>query len=381
MIEATGRLNDWTTERENMYKHTITLETKPDFEKSAERMEAFWNRAILDRPFIQVVAPNPNWTKPYPVKQHASIRERWLDIDHKVDCAIANVESTWYGGDSIPIFMPNLGPEIMTTAYGAAMEFSETTSWTEPCLTDLGRLDALKFDPENFYIRHLMKMIEAGLERGRGKFLTGLTDIHPGGDLAASLRNPQDFCMDLVDSPELCERLLAKIQPDFAMFYDMQYDLLKKHGQWVTSSWIPFFTEGRFYIPSNDFSCMVSPEMFDRFFLGRLAEECAFLDRSIYHLDGPGALCHLPSLLSIKDLDAIQWVSGAGNGPDTKWMKVFQEIQAAGKAMQIWSSFEELDVYMENLRPEGVALCTWVRSVEEGEAYIRKASTWTKKGA
>ena len=227
-----------------------------------------------------------------------------------------------------------------------------------------------------------MKMIEAGLERGKGKFITGLTDIHPGGDLAASLRNPQDFCMDLVDSPELSEKLLAKIQPDFPMFYDMQYDLLKKHGQYVTTSWINFFTEGRFYIPSNDFSCMVSPEMFNRFFLKRLEEECEYLDRSIYHLDGPNALCHLPALLSIKKLNAIQWVYGAGNGPCTKWMHVYEEIQAAGKGMQIFGgSLDELDVIMERLRPEGVALCTWAGSEEEAQAILRRVSTWTKKGS
>jgi len=331
---------------------------------------------------MQVSARKQNAATPWPEERHATPRDQWLDIDHRVEYALASVENTWYGGDSIPVFMPNLGPEIMTAGYGAAMEFSERTVWTEPCLTDWGQLDALKFDPDNFYIRHLMKMIETALERGRGKFLTGLTDIHPGGDLAASIRNPQDFCMDLIDSPELCERLLAKIQPDFAMFYDMQYDLLKKHGQYVTTSWTSFWTEGRYYIPSNDFSCMVSSEMFDRFFLKRLEEECEFLDHSIYHLDGPGALCHLPSLLSIKKLDAIQWVCGAGNGPATKWIRVRQEIQAAGKGIQLHGfTFDELDFFMEHLSPEGVALCPIIGSVEEGEAFIRKASRWTKKGS
>ena len=192
-----------------MYKHTVTLETKPDFDKTVERMEAFWNQAMMDRPFIQVTAGKPKAARPWPSKQYASVRERWLDIDRAVEVALASAENTWFGADAIPVFMPNLGPEIMTTAYGAEMEFSESTSWTIPCLADLGQFGSLKFDPNNFYIRHLMKMMEAGLERGKGKFITGLTDIHPGGDLAASLRNPEDFCMDLIDSPELSEKLLA----------------------------------------------------------------------------------------------------------------------------------------------------------------------------
>lgn len=41
------------------------------------------------------------------------------------------------------------------------------------------------------------------------------------------------------------------------------------------------FREGRFYIPSNDFSCMISKEMFDSIFLEGMAAECNFCEQSM----------------------------------------------------------------------------------------------------
>lgn len=355
----------------------MILETKPDFEMCMKRMDAYWNQAIIDRPFIQITAPKPV-VKPWPARSHASIRERWLDAEFAVDMALANVANTYWGADAVPVFFPNLGPEIMSAAYGADLEFSETTSWSHPVITEWSQLDSIRFNPKAFYLAKLLEMIRLGLERGRGQFITGITDIHPGGDLAASLRNPQDFCMDMLESPDQVEALLARIQPDFQRFYDLQYDVMKQAGQTITSTWIQFYTEGRFYVPSNDFSCMISPGLFEQFFLARLAEETEFLDHSIYHLDGPNALQHLPAILSLKDLDAVQWVYGAGNGAVRDWIPVYKQIQAAGKSMQIVGcTITDLDDLMANLRPEGVALNAYAGSVEEADAFIHKASAWT----
>ncbi len=355
----------------------MNLITKPDFDMCAKRMEAFWNRAVLDRPFIQVTAPKPE-SVPLPVSRHDSLRARWLDADFAVDRALAFTENIYWGADAIPMFFPNLGPEVMSTAYGAELDFSERTSWSHPVLQDWDRLESLSFNPNSFYISKILEIMRCGLERGRGRFITGITDIHPGGDLAASLRNPQDFCIDLLDSPELVERLLVKIQPDFQRFYDLQYQVMLQMGQTVTTTWATFFTEGRYYVPSNDFSCMVSPELFERFFLSRLAEECTFLDRSVYHLDGPNALPHLPAILSIADLDAVQWVYGEGHGPARRWIPVYQQIQAAGKGLQVCGcTLDDLDDLMANLRPEGVALTGGCHSIAEADAFIRKASQWS----
>ncbi len=108
------------------------------------------------------------------------------------------------------------------------------------------------------------------------------------------------------------KKLLNRVESDYFQVYDHWYALLRAAGQPITS-WLPLVADSKYYIPSNDFSIMISQRMFDEFFLPGIIRECQFFDRSIYHLDGPGALRHLDLILAIPELDALQWVFGAGN--------------------------------------------------------------------
>ena len=41
-------------------------------------------------------------------------------------------------------------------------------------------------------------------------------------------------------------------------------------------------------------------------------ECCGHVEHALYHLDGPGAVRHVPLLLRLERLDCIQWIQGAG---------------------------------------------------------------------
>ncbi len=353
------------------------LELKADAPEAVERMEAWWQGAILDRPTVQITAPCVQ-RPALPESSHTSHAERWCDVDYVLRRAEAQMRGTWFGGESMPIFNPNLGPEILTAAFGAPLEFSADTSWSVPILHDWSDIDSLRLDPENPHVRTILELTRESLRRGRGKWLTGLTDLHPGGDLVASLRDPQQLCVDLINEPEQVHRLIAHVQSSFFDFYTLQEELIRAAGQTVTTAWLNLFAEGRYYIPSNDFSCMVSTPMFREFFLPELIEETEWLDYSIYHLDGPQALRHLDTLLDMPHLDAIQYVYGAGAGPASRWLDVYQRIQQAGKKLHISIGLDELETFMEGLRPEGVMLQFGAPSVEAGQAAIERIKRWTR---
>ncbi len=358
----------------------LALEYKPDADKVVERMAAWWEGEIIDRATILLTAPRPD-AQPWPSKTHATLRERWMDIDYQVACAAIHAANTYWAGESLPIYMPNLGPEILTACYGAELNFTEDSSWSEPILRDWSDIPKLRIDANNEYLRCLLDMTRRALEVGRGKFLVGVTDIHAGGDLAASLRDPQQLCIDLVESPEQVHALMHHIYPAFFDFFKLNHQVIRDAGQTICTSWTHLFVDGgRYYIPSNDFSIMISTEMFEEFFLPELLAEIAWLDRSIYHLDGPGALRHLDMLLDIPKLDAIQFVYGDGAKPASRWMHVFQKIQNAGKNAHIVVEAHEIDHFMANLNPEGIMLQTSAASVEEADAIIARIARWTRKG-
>lgn len=357
----------------------LQLSYKPDAMQALKRMEAFWDRGIIDRPTLQVVAPRPTGMIA-PTRNHRCLRDRWMDVEYAIDIADYSISSTYYAGEIFPSFVPNLGPELLTAAYGAELEFGNETSWSIPLLTSWDAVPTLALDTGNVYVKTILEMTRMALDKGRGKYLTGFTDLHPGGDLAASLRDPQQFCIDLAMEPDRAHALLGQVRTGFFQFYDLQYSLMREAGQDITTSWLPLCTRGRYYIPSNDFSIMVSNSMFREFFLDELVEETEWLDRSIYHLDGPGALRHLDTLLEMDHLDGIQFVYGAGNEPASRWMEVYQRIQKAGKVLHISIDASEIDAFMENLAPEGVMLSMWAPNPDAADALVTRVSRWTAPG-
>src|SRR5690606_13364738 len=149
-------------------------------------------------------------------------------------------------------------------------------------------------------------------------------------------RDPQQFNIDLIESPAEVKRLIRRVTDLYFQIFDKSYNRLKAAGQ-ACSTWPGIVSSYKWYVASNDFSCMISPEMFQTFFLPGLIEECRALEASLYHLDGPDALRHLDSLLAIPELDAIQWVYGSGHGRASDWIEVYQRCQAAGKGLQIYA--------------------------------------------
>ncbi len=354
----------------------LNLLYKPDANQAAKRMEAYWEKAILDRPPVLLTAPRPH-RQPLPAKQHATLADRWMDVEFVVESAAVTIANTYWAGDGLPLFCPNLGPELLSACMGAPLTFGQDTSWSTPILHDWNNIPTLTLNLESPYLQTLLALQRLSLEMGKDKFITGITDIHPGADLAASFRDPQQLCVDLLDAPDEVHALMRQIFWAFFDFYKLQHDLLRAGGQTVTSAWLPLYcTDGRYYIPSCDFSIMVSTEMYREFFLPELLAEIAWLDRTIYHLDGPGALRHLDTLLDIGQLDAIQFVYGDGAKPASRWMHVFQRIQAGGKNLHITCEPWEVETFMDNLRPEGVMLQMEAASVEEADAVLAKIARW-----
>lgn len=355
----------------------MPIEHVADWEKRLARQDAHWHGAIIDRPVVWMAVPKKtSVVAPPKEKTYARLRDRWMDGQRLAELAVARAFNTEWLGDALPTAWPNLGPEIFPAMFGQELEFSEGTSWSIPVLHDWKDVGKVRFSRDNFYYKKLMELTKTLLEAGKGKYYTGMTDYHPGGDCIAAWRDPENLAIDMIENIDQVKKALGYIDQVYFEVYDDFYNLLKSHNQAFTN-WAGHVSTKKWYVPSNDFSCMISKAMFDDVFLPGIAAECRFYEACIYHLDGPGALQHLDSLLSIKELSAIQWVYGAGHGRATDWLHVYKKVQAAGKGIQLWAQPEEIDTIMEHLRPEGVWLGVGdVESVEQGEAIIKKVSGW-----
>jgi hypothetical protein len=351
---------------------------KPDYETVYKRFDAFWNRDIFDRALVNIMLPKDN-PKPVPERNYPNYESRWLDVDFRAEQGAVELENFHYLGEALPIAWPNLGPEIFSAWSGCPYRFGETTTWSEPCITDWEEDGASAvLDMDHPLLKLTVKFTRNLLDLGKDRFIVGFTDFHPGGDHLAALRDPEVLAMDLVDHPEAVKDKLSESYRDFFRAFDFFYKILHA-ADMPSTTWTPYVHDGKAYVPSNDFSCMVSPGMFREFFLPGIIEECRYYDRSIYHLDGPGALKHLDPLLDIPELDAVQWVPGAGNEGFTKWIPVYKKIREAGKSIQITRiDLNELPILFENFSPEGIWITTvqGIDSRETADAVLKRIEAW-----
>lgn len=353
------------------------IEDIPDWERRLDRQDAFWQRQLIDRPVVIFTLPRPEPRRPWPTpRPWPTLRDRWWDAEWLVECALAHTGNTEYWGDALPQAWPNLGPEVFACFFGAEMEYGESTSWSIPFLKTWADVAKLQFREDNRYWRKLTEITDALLAAGRGRFYVGMTDMHPGGDALAAWRDPLQLNFDMIEAQAEVRKLLAWTNEQFAWVFDHWHGKLRAAGQ-ACCSWPGPVSRLKWAVPSNDFSCMISRRMFDDIFLPGIAEECRRVEASVYHLDGPGALQHLDSLLSIPELSAIQWVYGEGHGPASNWLPVYKKCQAAGKGLQIGLGLDELDLFMAELHPEGLWLSlSGVRDREQAQAVLRRVEGW-----
>jgi hypothetical protein len=340
---------------------------KPDLPETLARFEAWWDGRLIDRPPVTLnVKPQGKYTGP--TSNHASLRERWFDAEFNLERFIASMQQRCFLGDSLPVFFPNVGPELTSTLLGADLEYGETTSWSKPIIhspTDWEALLQRQGDFRNEYWLKIEEMTRLAIERADGRYLVGMSDLHGNYDLLAGLREPQDLCLDLIDCPELVDRAAELAVSVYRESVERNYTLISEAG-YGSTTWLPYYTAAKAYVPSCDFWCMISDEMAREKVLPFLHREMEPLERSIFHLDGPGALRHLPLLLEMDDLDAVQWCYGDGAGPSIKYLDTYRKILQAGKSIQLFASIDESIEIMKEIGKEGV----WVLL---GESFENEA--------
>lgn len=355
----------------------IKMLYKEDWDKTKKKYEEYWNRENHDRPLICIHAPKKN-SKRVSVKAPENLRQRWVDTEYVIKAARANFENTFFGGEAFPKLCPNLGPDIFGAFYGADLEFGRDTSWAHPIIEDWDKVGKLTFNEDGFWYKKMIQMTKDIVEDSKGDYMVGITDLHPGTDGLVSLRGPENLCYDVLDYPEKVKEGVFELFNGFKKITDELYDITTKYQEGSTN-WMGVWHPKKWYVTSSDFSCMISKDMYKEFVLPELLEELNYLDASIYHLDGPGALKHLDTLLDMEKLNGIQWVYGAGQPTASHWIPVLKKIQEAGKLIHINIVPEDLDVLLEEIKPEGVLYDLGCSSEEEARAILKKVENYRKR--
>lgn len=328
---------------------------KPDWEKAQQKFIEFWNKENHDRPIISITAKKEGYS-PKPIKIPEKLIDRWTDIEYVINSSRDRFAATFYGAEAYPNMWPNLGPDIFGAILGDDIVFGEDTSWSKHLLEDWSKVGRFEFNGENKWWKKLKEMTEEIVEDARGDYFVGISDIHSGADSLVSLRGPENLSYDLYDYPDKVKKANFEIFEIYKTVVDELYTITTRK-QKGSSNWMGIWHPGKWYVSSCDLMGMISKDMYKEFIEPELLEEIKWLDASIFHLDGPGALKHLDSLLEIPELNGIQWVYGAGQPSAKHWIPVLKKIQDAGKLVQVSALPGDLDTLLSELKPEGLMLC------------------------
>ena len=350
----------------------MQLDYKHNWTEARERLIAFWNMEVIDRPCISVRAPRQ---RRRPVPAPADFRTKWTDPDFVAESYDASHEAAYFGGEAMPNTSLMVG---YCYSYGAPLHYAEQTIWQEPIIDSWDAPPSLAFNEADPCWQQICAVVSRCLEVSEGKWMTSFPNIHQPNDHLSVLRNSSEFCLDLIDHPQEIKRALRQLLDSWFDAYERLHAMLAR-TQEGSITWLPVWCPwSRSKTLQSDISCAMSPAMFEEFIVPELEEMSDRLDGTLYHLDGPGALQHLDRLLRMDGIHAIQWTAGTGNPEGLAWLDLYKQIQAAGKGVVVSLTYDEVETAVRELEPEGLFILTSAGSPEDAEGLLERAAAITK---
>lgn len=364
----------------NEKRWTVELEGMPHFDQAVERVYAWYENQIIDRPPVRFQAHNAILTAATDDISDLTPQQKkdwWFNVELQVELFLKSVEGRTYHGETFPVYSPNLGPDVYAAFYGAELEYGEITSWSIPLVKSWDDIEKIHFSMENEYWRTLEELTRHALERCQGKFMVGYTDLHPGLDCVAAWRDPQQLCFDMIENPDRVKLLAEIAVEDFERIFNHFDTMLKAENQ-LSVSWLGVPSFEKMHIPSEDFITMISPDFYREFGLPLLKREVRNIDQNVYHVDGKGVARHLDDILSVPEVDAVQWVQGVGDDyPIMQWVPFLKDLQAREVPVIVDLDPGDLEAFMGEMRPEGLFLWMAVDNEADQLDILERVSRWT----
>ncbi len=353
------------------------LEYREDWPEAAERLARWWEGGYLGRPAMHVTAPREGVAR-REVPQAPDLWEHWTNPDYVVPRTEEAMRTTAFLGEGCPLSWVNLGPVSQAGFLGTPIHVMPYTVWQTPIVEDWESYEPV-FDPSNEWWQITRRLTQALLDAAQGKWFVANADLAEAADVMSYLRGPERLCVDLLEArPERLKEIRDRIAELLFFFYDELVAMTDGY-QVGTASWLGVWSPERTSTLQCDFSCMISKPMFDEFFAPALARQTEYLDHVIYHLDGPGAIHHLETLLSFPRLHAIQWVPGSGDEPAAhpRWRPLLRRITEAGVRVHLSVSPGDVEPLLRDLPADGLFLVTGCGREEDARELLRRAEEWS----
>lgn len=357
------------------------MKYKPDWPEAAERWSLLWAGKHKGRPVMVVTAPRENGTAAIPVPPSPDPEGFWLEPDFVVRRASALLANTSWLGEAIPSYLFMGG--WVTMAHDSTPRFPDdlSTIWFETTALNLDRPPKFVLDFNNPWLRKYERLHRAALAAaGRDDFLVGSLSALPGNDMLALMMGTESFLLNLADNPAWMREAILQLGRNWATLrkYFAKLTAATHDFPYGNAGWAPFWGPKPFTFWQSDISCMISPEMYKQLILPELEEVGKAFERVWYHLDGPDAVQHLPTICSQDYVRVVQYVPGGGclpNGP--AYLDLYKKIQQAGRIVHVNVPAKNVEPLLRELDPGLLCLQVHCHNEREARELLAAAERWT----
>lgn len=304
-----------------------------------------WWKGELERPLIQVRLQGHKPARPepeLPFYRFASFYDIDIPVEKIVDRWDYSLCCTKFMGDAFPTVFPNFGPGVIAAFMGATLQNSDDTVWFHYDRKPIADIE-FKHTCDVPWLDRIKDCLAAARQRWQGLVQIGQTDLGGNLDIVASMCNCEDLMLAMYEQPEQVDKLVWQSHDLWWRYFEEINAVCQSTNPGYTS-WDNIFSEQSYFMLQCDFCCMIGPEHFERFALPELTATAGRLSNAFFHLDGPGAIKHLDSILEIEGIKGVQWIPGAGQPDILHWLDVFEKIHNAGKLIQIFNGYFPKDM-------------------------------------
>jgi hypothetical protein len=346
-----------------------------DWAAIKQRWQGWWQGEMYDRPLLCLRAPR-NGAGPAQGLDVDPLTQ-WTDSAYFIHRAEEELRCMCLLGEALPSCWDPISAGH-ALYFGCQPHFEADTLWVEPAPTGPDGYPLLSGWRESAWWRLACAMTSSFARASRGRFFVFPFWGNHEGDTLALVRGIEQFLLDFVPeaSGAYSPWLVWAIREMAAIHVEIHADLCRRAwapevgmegtlnnlGPWSPTTTLPF---------DCDISCNISPRAFRELFVPPMVEAMQAVEHRIYHLDGAGALHHLDTLLGIPELQAIQWVPGAGHEAVAQWLPLLGRMHRGGKSTVIYAQPGEVGLLLDAVR-QGILqpgrLCLHVNCASESAA-------------
>ena len=344
---------------------------KANFQKTLRRFDDWWSRKA------GTVLIAADIKRPGPVYDDI---DQLADFHEYYNKHYAYLESGSYHGDTVPDMSSYLGPGSLCTFVGATPIYTDSTIWFKEGCSSAGEVidncrQFLKNGDSRWY-EWSLGATEFFNEHSRGRFVTSMPDLQQNLDILAAVMGPERMFMEIIDEPDVVHEALEMLYMVWEKAFNAHWERVVDSDGYSAYTHYNIIGRGRTSVLQSDISCMMSCDMFNEFEMPYLRRQCRILDNVIFHLDGPGAVRHLDSILSIDEINAVQWVPGAGNpgNADECWNNLYDKITQKGKGLYVFLHPSEIQGFLCKYGDGRILIRSLAESADEQKQLVNKYS-------